>query len=95
MGNKIGKITVSGDITEYDIPTPNARPHAIAAGVKSDLWFTEWGGNKIGRLTSDQTIEEYTINTPHAEPHGIGCDNDGTVWFALECNKIGKLKLTK
>lgn len=53
------------------------------------------GGNKIGRLTSDQTIEEYTINTPHAEPHGIGCDNDGTVWFALECNKIGKLKLSK
>lgn len=68
---------MSGEITEYDIPTPNARPHAIAAGVESDLWFTEWGANKIGRFTKERTFEEYTIQTPNGEPHGIGCDKEG------------------
>lgn len=95
MGNKIGKITISGEITEYDIPTPNARPHAITAGAETDLWFTEWGANKIGRLTREQSFEEYPIKTSNGEPHGIGCDKDGNVWFALECNKIGKLSLLK
>jgi virginiamycin B lyase len=47
QNNAIGKITESGKLIEFLIPTPNARPHAIVAGVKSDLWFTEWGATGL------------------------------------------------
>ncbi len=89
----MGRITLDGEISEYDIPTLNARPHAIAAGKNNDLWFTEWGANKIGRISvMDGKMNEYDIPTSSAEPHGITCDENGEVWFALECNKIGCIR---
>lgn len=48
--NKIGRITPSGVITEFAIPTANSGPVGITAGNGS-LWFTELLGNKIGRIT--------------------------------------------
>jgi streptogramin lyase len=49
-GNQIGKITPSGVITEYKIPTSNSMPRGIATGPDSNLWFAESAGNKIGKL---------------------------------------------
>ncbi len=40
---RIGRITVDGEITEYPLPDPLARPHAVTAGPDGALWFTEWG----------------------------------------------------
>ncbi len=50
-GNKIGRISPSGTITEF--PVPNLLSE-IAAGPDGNLWFTEDSGNKIGRITSDK-----------------------------------------
>ena len=52
FGNKIGRITTAGAITEYPIPTAASTPYGIAAGPDGGLWFTQAGGNKIGRITS-------------------------------------------
>lgn len=49
MGNKIGRITASGNFTEYSLPTQDAKPHAIVSGKEGELWFTEECG-KIGQL---------------------------------------------
>jgi streptogramin lyase len=51
-GNKIGRITTAGSITEFAIPTANSGPTGITAGHDGNLWFTESNGNKIGRITS-------------------------------------------
>jgi hypothetical protein len=51
LANKIGRITPSGTITEYRVPTSNSNPGEITAGPEGDLWFTQ-SGNKIGRITS-------------------------------------------
>ena len=91
MGNKIGRITTSGEIIEYKIPTENAKPHAIASGIGGELWFTEWGSNQIGRITSCGKIVEYEILTPGSEPHGLVLGPDGAIWFAEESNQIGQL----
>lgn len=91
MANKIGRITTSGEISEYVIPTPAARPHAIISGKNGDLWFTEWGGNQIGRVTVEGVITEYEIPTKNAEAHGIAICPNGYIWFAEECNLIGRL----
>ena len=40
-GNKIGRITTSGTVTEYPVPTPNSGLGGIAAGPDGALWFTE------------------------------------------------------
>lgn len=95
IGNKVGRITTSGIITEYEIPTLNSRPHAITAGVGNELWFTEWGSNKIGRIKDNKIIEEYPIKTPNAEPHGISSYKGEMIWVALECDKLGNLTLKK
>lgn len=50
-GNRIGRITTSGDITDYAIPTANSFPWGISAGPDGNMWFTENRFNKIGKLT--------------------------------------------
>ncbi len=49
-GNKIGRITTAGVITEFPIPTARSFPEDITAGPDGNLWFTEWNGNKIGQV---------------------------------------------
>jgi streptogramin lyase len=50
-GNKIGRITPTGTITEFPIPTKGAGSVGIALGPDGNLWFTEFATNKIGRVT--------------------------------------------
>ena len=50
-GNKIGRITATGEISEFSIPTPDSQPYSIAAGPDGNVWFVEFAGNKIGRIT--------------------------------------------
>jgi virginiamycin B lyase len=47
-GNKVGRITVSGVITEF--PTPSNKPMGITAGRDGNLWFTEVSGDKIASI---------------------------------------------
>jgi virginiamycin B lyase len=61
-GNKIGRITTAGVITnEFTVPTSNSRPNGIAAGPDGALWFTEGSGSKIGRITTAGVITEFAI----------------------------------
>ena len=47
LGNKIGRITTAGVITEFPIPMPFSGPHDITTGPDGNMWFTE-SSNKIG-----------------------------------------------
>jgi len=50
VGNKIGRITTTGLVTEFEIPSDGSGPHSIAAGPDGALWFTEYYGSRVGRL---------------------------------------------
>src|SRR6266567_26413 len=50
QNGKIGRITASGTITEFPVPTSNGTPWGITAGLDSTILFTEISSNKIGRL---------------------------------------------
>ncbi|MEU7038521.1 hypothetical protein ABZ958_33310 [Streptomyces sp. NPDC046237] len=39
--DRIGRISTSGEITEFPLPDRAGRPHAIAPGADGALWFTE------------------------------------------------------
>lgn len=50
VGNKIGRITTTGLITEFAVPSDGSGPHSITTGPDGALWFTEYYGSRIGRL---------------------------------------------
>jgi hypothetical protein len=87
-GNKIGRITTTGTITEFSVPTASSNPWGITAGPDGAMWFTELSGNKVGRITTTGTITEYTANNT---PNDIATGSDGNLWFTEQGGKIGKL----
>ena len=69
-------------ITEYDVPTPNARPHDPAAAPDGSLWFTGQRANALGRLDpATGATREYPLKTPDSGPHGLVADKEGNIWF--------------
>ena len=98
-GNKIGRLTVRGDITEFELPQRQGAqcgylcPYGIASASDGTLWFTEsqlspGGGNRIGRLTTDGKLTEYEIPTLNAVPTCIVAVGDRI--YACE-SRAGKL----
>jgi virginiamycin B lyase len=90
--NKIGRITTTGRITEYPVPTADARPSQITTGPDGALWFTESYANKIGRITTTGTVTEYPVPTAGAYPTGIAAGPDGALWFTeINVGKVGRI----
>lgn len=90
--DQIGRITPSGEITEFTIPTANSDPYGITAGPDGNLWFTESNRNKIGRITPSGAITEFTIPTASSEPYEITAGPDGNLWFTEHLGgKIGRI----
>ncbi len=80
-GNTIGRITPTGEITHYPVPTGGGKPDGIAAGPDGNLWFAEYGGDQIGRITPAGQITEYPVPTANSDPSGIATGPDGDLWF--------------
>lgn len=87
---QIARIDPDGGVTEFALPDPTARPHAIAAGA-GGCWFTEWAANRVGHITWSGAIEEFDLPSHTAEPHGIAVGSDQTVWVAMESGSVVRL----
>jgi streptogramin lyase len=83
---KIGRITTSGTITEFDvvgIPNPDdppAGPWDIAAGPDGNLWFTDRASALIFRIGTTGTQTSFRL--PTMVGYGITAGPDGNLWFA-------------
>ncbi len=93
-GNRIGRITPSGTITEFPIPTANSQPVQIVTGADGNLWFAEQDSLKIGRITPTGTITEFPLPSPDNEPRAITAGPDGNIWFAMDNGDIGRITPT-
>jgi virginiamycin B lyase len=106
LGNKIGRITTEGALTEYPVSVPAGVAASgvsglsgIAVGSDGALWFTDGNANFIGRITpppAGQTnpvsITEYPVPTANSVPMGIAAGPDGALWFTeAGGNKIGRI----
>jgi hypothetical protein len=90
--DQIGRITDTGTVTEYPIPTAGAEPLDIVSGPDGNLWFTEFGANQIGRITPSGVITEFPIPTAGSGPAGITAGRDGNLWFTeANANQIGRI----
>jgi virginiamycin B lyase len=84
--NKIGKITVDGQITEYPAPADCTRPTAITAGPNSDIWYAD----ATGRLVRMTTTGTATVVTPDVlySLTSIITGPDGKIWFGAKDNGV-------
>ncbi|MBK5219410.1 MAG: hypothetical protein JJE35_06470 [Thermoleophilia bacterium] len=88
--NAIGRVTTSGQITKFAVPTPGAAPTAIAAGP-GGLWFTEEAADKIGRIAYNGTITEFSLPAG-ARPTGIAVGPENALWVTAKgSGKIARL----
>jgi virginiamycin B lyase len=80
-------------IKEYDVPTPQSRPHDPAMAPDGSLWYTGQMANRLGRLDPKTgEIKEYPLKTEGSGPHGLVADAQGNIWFtAAFKGYVGKL----
>lgn len=75
----IGRISPTGVIKEFAIPTPESAPLGIARGADGNMWFTEESARQIGRITPSGSIMEFPV--PNMNPGAIVAGPDGNMWF--------------
>jgi virginiamycin B lyase len=80
-------------IKEYDVPTPQSRPHDPAVAPDGSLWYTGQIANRLGRLDPKTgEIKEYPLTIEGSGPHGLVADTQGNIWFtAAFKGYVGKL----
>src|SRR5262249_50208327 len=83
QAGQVARISPSGTIREFAIPTGSAHPSHIVSEPDGNLWCTEAGdtANKSGRITPLGSFAEFSIPIIVSGPDGITCGPDGNLWF--------------
>jgi uncharacterized protein (TIGR03437 family) len=93
--SSIARITTTGVMTEFSIPTLYHNYQEITTGPDGNLWFTESDGGRIGRMTTAGVgAGEFATSSLNSFPNGIVTATDGNLWFTefrYGANKIGRL----
>jgi virginiamycin B lyase len=80
-GSRIGRITTSGQITEWATPTAHAMPIAVAPH-NCRIWFSEAMGHHFGVLDPQKPpITEYPLPKPDEQLAGLAFDRTGRLWL--------------
>jgi streptogramin lyase len=88
----IGRMTPTGSVTEYHVPTAGALPFGMTSGPDGNLYFAEIVGNKIGRVDTSGNVTEFTVPTANAGIRMVTVGPDGNIWFTeRDSGKIGSL----
>lgn len=89
--DQIGRISPSGRVTEYPLPTPASQPSQMTAGPDGNVWFTESGPGNIGRITPSGVVTEFPV-CDYCRPWGISAGPEGDVWFTLPVpGEVGRI----
>jgi virginiamycin B lyase len=76
---KIGRITPSGEVTEFLVPSGGA-PSGIALGPDANVWFTETDSPLVGRITPTGVVTEFPTGAS-VHTNFITAGPDGNLWF--------------
>lgn len=92
-GDRIGRITTRGVVTEFRGISPRSYPAGITTGPDGNLWFTEAEGNRVGRITPGGQVTEFSAGiTPESAPLDIAVGSDGNLWFTeSQADRIGRI----
>ena len=81
LGQKIGRITTNGVVTEYPVSL-GTNLQGITVGPDGALWFCIEGRSRIGRITTNGVITQYPL-TAGRFPLNISTGPDGALWITL------------
>jgi streptogramin lyase len=90
VGNKIGRITPSGQITEFPLATAQSYPNYVLAGPRGRMYFGEPGTAQLGYIDvlGNQQVVEKPFNGGIGAAVGPGhdlwlvhADNTVTYWY--------------
>lgn len=99
VGNRVGRITMNGQITEFQIPSEGSTPINIAVGPDYNIWYTK--NSTLGQVTPDGQISEYSVAEGPARTVGVSAGSDrqtpdfltDRLWFTDPVNnRIGYLQ---
>src|SRR5579872_2350527 len=88
LSMSIARVTMSGVITEYPLPTRTngfcaGQIGGMTVGPDGNIWFTERWANKIGRITTAGVVTEFgPFATGDMRFQRIIAGDDGNLWFA-------------
>jgi streptogramin lyase len=98
---KVGRITPSGVITQFDLPAIVGGPSSITSGPDGNIWITT---NALGqgrqdwivRLGRDGAVTQFPAGAGSGDfstgPQGITPGPDGNLWFTeFWANRIGRM----
>jgi len=86
--NAIGRMSTTGQVTEYALPPSTVFQGigSLAAGSDGAMWFTEYYKSCIGRISMTGEVTEYGTTGP-GFPTAITAGPDGALWF-LESSDV-------
>lgn len=92
--NKIARITMAGQITEFALPQASSSPDVMTSAADG-VYFTEYNVNKVARVNlTTFAITQWNVPTSGAQPVGITTGADGNLYFTERMgNKVGILPL--
>lgn len=97
-GNRVGRISPAGEVTEYRIPSTGGSPINIAVGPDRQVWFTK--GAALWRVTSTGEFRRFPIPGEAVRTVGLSAGSDreppdrlaNRLWFTDPVgNRIGYL----
>jgi streptogramin lyase len=92
-GEKIGRVTTSGVITEFKISGAQSLV-GIANGPDGNVWFTDQFTGKVGHInTTGGQLTEYSLPAG-SYPQGLTVGPDGNLWF-VDQKKTGLFTIGK
>ena len=90
--SRVARMTPTGDVTEFPLPTTASNPFDIVAGADGNMWFTELDAGRIGRISPSGTITEFPLSSASSQPRGIAAGPDGNIWFTeITAARIGRI----
>ncbi len=89
--NDIGRITITGTITEYPLLDGDTNPWHITAGPDGNIWFTLPKQNKVGLITPAGVITDIP---GIAWPQGITIGPDNNIWITQGIDQIAAITTT-
>jgi virginiamycin B lyase len=93
MGDRVGRTTTDGEITDF--PPPGVGPVGVALDPDGALWLAGFTSKEIVRFTTDGVItHRYPIPSANTSPLVLTIGPDGNVWYtSQDGDKIGRLRI--
>jgi len=93
--SRLARVTPTGSVTEYPLPSPGAQPFGIATSGRI-LWVTEFGTGKIASADLSGHVAEYDVPTAGATPFQVAVTAAGQVWFTEPSNdQLGEVSFKR